>query len=187
MAETNIKKLQILVAQQNDQIAFKQLYETYYKELFRFATTFLNKKVLVEEVLQDVFTKIWLNRASLTEVLNLRVYLFKCVKNKCLDYLEKENIFDYFELEEVDIKMGHLSRSPEDIMISVETLTQINHIVQGLPPKCKMVFQLVKEENLKYREVAEILNISLKTVENHIGIALKRIGETINFNLRENK
>lgn len=186
MIEPNISKLQILVAEQNDQAAFKQLYENYYKELFRFATTFLKRKVLVEEVLQDVFTKIWLNAASLTEVVNLRVYLFKCVKNKCLDYLEKENIFDYFDLEDVETKLGHLSRSPEDIMISDQTLAQINRTIQKLPPKCKMVFQLVKEENLKYKEVAEILNISLKTVENHVGIALKRISETISINLKDN-
>ncbi len=182
----NVISLQAKVALHNNQEAFKELYHIHYKELFRFAKTFLHKKELVEEVLQDVFTKIWINRATLNNIENLRTYLFKAVKNKCLDYLEKENLFNHFEIDEVEVNIGQVSRTPEDMMISDEVLAQINDIVQSLPPKCKMVFQLVKEENLKYKEVAEILNISLKTVENHIGIALKRIGLAINLNLKNN-
>jgi len=173
--------LQIRISQYNDEIAFKELYYVHYKELFRFAKTFLQKKELVEEALQDVFTKIWINRIGLHNIQNLRVYLFKSVKNKCLDYLEKENLLNHFELDEVKINIGHLSRTPEDILISVEMLAHINDALQALPTKCKIIFQLVKEENLRYKEVAEILDISLKTVENQIGIALKKISHAINL------
>ena len=171
--------LQSRIAKHSDEIAFKELYYIHYKELYRFAKTFLHKKELVEEALQDVFTKIWLGRVGLEKINNLRIYLFKAVKNKCLDYLEKENLFSHFEIDDIEVNIGHLSRTPEDIMISDEMLSQINGYIQALPTKCKVVFQLVKEENLKYREVAEILNISIKTVENQIGIALKKIGQAI--------
>ncbi len=181
MATSNTMLLQIRISQQNDEVAFKELYYVHYKELYRFAKTFLHKKELVEEVLQDVFTKIWINRKGLHNIQNLRVYLFKSVKNKCLDYLEKEKLLNHFELDEVKANIGHLSRTPEDILVSAEILELINEILQTLPPKCKMIFQLVKEENLKYKEVAEILDISLKTVENQVGIALKKISQAINL------
>lgn len=185
MVNSDTFLLQIKVAKHANQAAFKQLYYIHYKELHRFAKTFLHKKELVEEALQDVFTKIWLNRHTLDSIQNLKVYLFKAVKNKCLDYLEKENPFNHLELDEVQVNIGNLSRSPEDMMISAEMLVQINHILQSLPPKCKVVFQLVKEENLKYREVAEILNISIKTVENQVGIALKKISQAIELKFKK--
>ncbi len=181
MATTNTMLLQIRISQHNDEVAFKELYYVHYKELFRFAKTFLQRKELVEEALQDVFTKIWINRSGLHNIQNLRVYLFKSVKNKCLDYLEKEILLNHFELDEVKVNIGHLSRTPEDILVSAEMLAHINEALQALPTKCKIIFQLVKEENLKYKEVAEILDISLKTVENQIGIALKKISHAINL------
>lgn len=181
MGTTNTMLLQIRISQHNDEVAFKELYYVHYKELFRFAKTFLQRKELVEEALQDVFTKIWINRIGLYNIQNLRVYLFKSVKNKCLDYLEKENLLNHFELDEVKVNIGHLSRTPEDILISAEMLAHINKTLQTLPTKCKIIFQLVKEENLRYKEVAEILDISLKTVENQVGIALKKISHAINL------
>ncbi len=181
MATCNTMLLQIRISQHNDEVAFKELYYVHYKELYRFAITFLHKRELAEEVMQDVFTKIWINRKGLHNIQNLRVYLFKSVKNKCLDYLEKEKLLNHFELDEVKTNIGHLSRTPEDILVSAEILEHINEILQTLPPKCKMIFQLVKEENLKYKEVAEILDISLKTVENQVGIALKKISHGINL------
>jgi len=181
MAKNDIMLLQIRISQHNDEVAFKELYYVHYIELYRFGKTFMHKKELAEEVLQDVFTKIWINRKGLHNIQNLRVYLFKSVKNKCLDYLEKEKLLNHFELDEVKVNIGHLSRTPEDILVSAEILELINEILQTLPPKCKMIFQLVKEENLKYKEVAEILDISLKTVENQVGIALKKISYAINL------
>jgi RNA polymerase sigma factor (sigma-70 family) len=68
-------------------------------------------------------------------------------------------------------------------MISGEAIQRINIAINELPPKCRLVFKLVKEDGLKYREVAELLQISLKTVENQIGIALKKIHSTINVHL----
>jgi len=181
MAITNTMLLQIRISQHNDEVAFKELYYVHYKELFRFAKTFLQRKEIVEEALQDVFTKIWINRSGLYNIQNIRVYLFKSVKNKCLDYLEKENLLNHFELDEVKVNIGHLSRTPEDILVSAEMLAHINETLQALPTKCKIIFQLVKEENLRYKEVADILDISLKTVENQIGIALKKISHAINL------
>ncbi len=167
--------LQFRIAKHADELAFKEIYNIFYKDLFRFGFTFLHNKELTEEAIQDVFTKLWLNRKEIEKIQNLRVYLFKSVKNKCLDYLEKKNILSHFELDELRISIGNTVAAADDKMISAEMLNLFNATLQTLPPKCKLIFQLVKEENLKYKEVAEILDISLKTVENQVAIALKKL------------
>lgn len=69
-------------------------------------------------------------------------------------------------------------------MITAEMVTKIHKAIQSLPPKCKMIFKLIKEEGLKYKEVAALLNLSVKTVENQMTLALKKISVAIGFNIK---
>ena len=74
---------------------------------------------------------------------------------------------------------------PEQLMVTAEMVARIKAAIEALPPKCKLIFKLVKEEELKYREVADILNISVKTIESQLAIALKKIGTSISFDIKK--
>lgn len=125
-----------------------------------------------------MFVKIWGNRSKLNEVNNLTVYLYVAIKNRALNYNEANRMI-CIDIESVGFELKDISSSVEDILITAELAKVINDAVQRLPEQCKMVFKLVKEDRLKYRSVAEVLNISPKTVEYHMGNALKTIAAAI--------
>ncbi|MBC7866412.1 MAG: RNA polymerase sigma-70 factor [Gloeobacteraceae cyanobacterium ES-bin-316] len=181
--EHHIKVLQNCVGEHSDQAAFKELYCLLYKDLFRFATVFVYEKELAEEVLQDVFTKMWLQRDQLSRIHNLKVYLYSSVKNAAINYRKKYPLQSLTDPDLSAIELSYSACTPEDLMISNQMLAAINHAIHSMPPKCKLVFLLVKEDELKYREVADILNISIKTVETQMGIALKKLATAIPFHI----
>ncbi len=181
--DSHIKSLQTKIAEHSDQEAFKELYYLLYKDLFRFARIFIPQKELAEEVLQDVFTKVWLQSEQLLAVNNLKVYLYTAAKNSAINYQKKYPLQLLTKPDLSAIELSYGSRTPEELMISAQTIAGINKAIQLLPPKCKLIFLMVKEDQLKYKEVAQILNISLKTVEAQMGIAIKKLGAASLFNL----
>ncbi len=183
MQDDHIRSLQTKVAQHSDQAAFKELYYLLFKELFRFATVFIHEKELAEEVLQDVFTKVWMQREQLLAVHNIRVYLYTATKNSAINYRKKYPLQSLLDPDLSAIELTYGNRTPEELMISAQTIVTINKAIQQLPPKCKLIFLMVKEDQLKYKEVAQILNISIKTVEAQMGIALKKLSTATQFNL----
>jgi len=123
----------------------------------------------------------WQKRQSLGHIKNPQVYLFVVAKNKAIDYLRKQAISKqvYFpEEEKINIAFDS---DPEQLMISAEMIRKMEFTIQQLPPKCKMVFTLIKQNGMKYKEVAEVMNLSVKTVENQLAIAMKRLTTTVNF------
>jgi RNA polymerase sigma-70 factor (ECF subfamily) len=94
----------------------------------------------------------------------------------------KEKKEKVFPLNEAIVELKSFSFNPEQIMLSTEMLGRIRFAILQLPPQCQLIFKLIKEDGLKYREVAELLSLSLKTVENQMTIAIKKIAATIQFN-----
>ncbi len=182
-AHCHIKDLQTRIAVNGDQAAFKELYYLLYKELFRFATIFLPGKELAEEVLQDVFTRVWLQREKLPLVNNLKIYLYSSVKNTAINYRKRYPLQSLSGPDLSAIELIYDYRTPEELMISDQMVAHINKAIKEMPPKRKLIFLLVKEDQLKYREVAEILNISIKTVETQMSISLKRLSFVVQFHL----
>lgn len=182
---TTFTILQERIAQSGDSNAFKELYYILFNDLTRFANIFIQQKELSEEVVQDVFTKLWQQRDKINSINNLKVYLFTATKNTALNYRKKYPLqsLSVFDKEVLDISYD--IRNPEELFITGEMLKQINEAIQTIPPKCKLIFILVKEGGFKYKEVAQILNISQKTVENQMGIALKKM--SIALHLKTNK
>ena len=164
-----------------DQTAFRQLFNFYSKKLTRFAYSIVKSQDAAREIVDEVFIKIWRNRAKITGIQNLRVYLYTAAKNTGLNYLSaraRENIcepFDFFNVQFSD------EQSPEKRMINSELMKKINDAINDLPPRCKMVFKLVREDGLSYKEVGEILNISPKTVDAQMVIAVKQITMKVRF------
>ncbi len=102
-------------------------------------------------------------------------------KNRSRDYLRKYGNKKKINLDDLALPFYRVDTTPEDLMISEEVVNQINRAINELPTKCRLIFKLVKEDGLKYREVAELLHLSLKTVENQVGIALKKIHGVVNI------
>lgn len=174
-----IAELQRRIALHSDQKALEKLYLFFYPRLVQFAVTFVVQAPVAEEIVEDVFIKIWERRASLTEISNLKVYLFVAVKNRAMNYIQwkSKDIIAYMEIYPVQLSVSQ--ETPENVLMTKELSARINRAVDALPPKCKMIFQLVREERLKYKEVAEILNISPRTVDTQMTIATKKIAASI--------
>lgn len=179
MSSDHILNLQKGIALNNDEKALEELYLGFYPSLMRFATSLVIQVPVAEELVEDVFVKLWQNRAKLPEIANLKVYLFVAVKNRSLNYLKwkSKDIIAYFETYPVDISVS--DETPESILMTKEMHAKINAAVNALPTKCKLIFRLVKEEKLKYREVAEILNISPRTVDTQLTLATRKIAASI--------
>jgi RNA polymerase sigma-70 factor (ECF subfamily) len=164
---------------EGDERSFRQLFDNFSPKLIEFAYAMLKLKDAATEVVDQVFVKIWQQRKKVTSVQSLRVYLYTATKNTALNYISKkakEQItepFDFINLQLSD------NESPEQQMITSEIFKKIRLTVDELPPRCKMIFKLVREDGLKYKEVAEILNISLNTVDAQMVIAVKRISEKL--------
>ena len=177
----NIRLLQLAIACFDDMQAYKQLFLLFYPSLLSFAVSIIKSKELSEEIVSDVFIKIWEKRHQLDKVENLSYYLFTAVKNKCLNGLKDPKNRENLEINDVDIKFKSLYYDPEQRLISEEMINRIQKAIQELPPRCRLIFKLVKEEGLRYKEVAELLQLSLKTVENQMSLAFKKIGTAIDF------
>jgi RNA polymerase sigma-70 factor (family 1) len=181
IAAAKIKYLQERIAQNDDSFAYKELFSAFYNPLLRFAIMLVKSKEQAEEVVSDVFLNVWEKRKRINSISNLKVYLFIAVKNTAFNYLSRQNKNLTDNVDEVGIEFKSIYFDPEQLMVTAEMVARIKGAIDQLPPKCKLIFKLIKEEEFKYRHVAEILGVSVKTVESQITIALKKIGTAINF------
>ncbi len=185
IAFNKIADLQIRIARNEDHKAYKELFTSLYTYLLHFALTLVKMKQPAEEIVSDVFIKIWQKRKELEKIENLKVYLYIATKNLSLNYLEKQKRTTTDNIEEFANQFKSIYFDPEQLMITADMVSLIYQAIENLPLRCKMIFKLVKEDNLKYKEVAEILNISEKTVENQLAIALRKIAMAISFDRRK--
>jgi RNA polymerase sigma-70 factor (ECF subfamily) len=174
---TAISDLQLRIAQYEDMKAYKQLYELLGDGLYRFSYSLVRSAEVAEEIVSDVFLKLWQMRSRLSEIDNLRVYLFTIARNCSLNYLERNTDSRVIGLESLDSAAFVEGANPADLCISSDLANQMRRIVQQLPPQCRLIFQLVREEGLRYKEVATILDISPYTVRNQLAIAIQKLGE----------
>jgi RNA polymerase sigma-70 factor, Bacteroides expansion family 1 len=179
---SNIASLFQQLSAAPDQAALWQLHMHYYHRLYAYVLPFVQLKEAAEEITNDVFLEIWQRRRLLNKVIQPELYLFVCAKNKALHYLKKRSL-PFESLDHIRDTECVLEMDPYEQLISSEMLKQINQAIAALPPKCRMIFRMVKENNLKYREVAELLDISEKTVENQMSIALRKLTASIQFRM----
>ena len=113
----------------------------------------------------------------------MHLYLYIITKNLSINRLLKDRKQKSFSLDETVVDIKSIYSDPEQVMTTAEMSRRIQNSIEQLPPKCQLIFKLIREDGLKYKEVAGLLNISLKTVENQMTIALKRIAESVKVNL----
>lgn len=183
LSEHDIRYLQTQIARNDDQLAYKSLFKNLQPWLYQFAYSFIKSHELAEEIVSDVFIRVWEKRRQLEQIDNLKLYLYVSTKNFSLNYLQKLLKNKTFELDQLSVELKSLYADPEQVLITREMANRVRLAVNQLPPRCKMIFKLVKEDGLKYKEVAELLDISIKTVEAQVTLAVKKLGSTIRFDL----
>lgn len=175
----NIKDLQQRIALYEDMEAYHALYDHYFTNLQSFCFSFVKSQEVAEEIVSDVFIKLWQIRNQLPEINNLKVYLYSIAKNFCLNYITRHFKNPLTSLDDLDIEPIVNMGNPEELCISADLVNKIRHVIRALPPQCRLIFQMVKEDGMRYKEVAEILGISPLTVRNQLAIAVKKISETL--------
>jgi len=159
-----------------DQAAFQHIYTGFYKRLYQFALAIVKTRETAEEIVEDVFVRIWQKRQDISSIRNLRVYLYTATKNASLNYLSRKARASVTEpFDHIHVELSETALTPEQILITTEIYQKILRTVEALPPRCKMIFKLVREDGLQYKEIAEILNISVNTIDAQMAIAVKRI------------
>src|SRR5258708_17789833 len=146
---TKIKELQQRIALYEDMKAYKLLYDLLFKGLHSFSYAFVKSSESAEEIVSDVFIKLWQIRNELTTIDNLKVYLFIIAKHFSLNYITKHHKNPIVSLEEMEVETMIEIGDPEEICISADTLDKIREAVRQLPPQCRIIFQLVQEEGFK--------------------------------------
>jgi RNA polymerase sigma-70 factor (ECF subfamily) len=136
---------------------------------------YIKSKVVAEELVSDVFFAIWENRKSLHEVQNFNAYIYKIAQYKVMNHLRR-NQAEWVGLDEMVLELfARTETTPEDECISKELIERLNQAIEALPAKTKIAFKLIREDGMKYRETAEHLGISIKTLEAHLTKAVKKI------------
>lgn len=181
----SLEELQRRIALYDDEGAYKELFFTFHKPLLQFSNSFVQSPEMAEEVVSDVFISIWERRQQLEDIKNLRVYLYICTKNASLKYLLRQQKHVAITIDDLKVEIESPHNNPEQLLLTAEMRNRIQQAVNQLPPRCKIIFKLIKEDGLKYREVAEVLNLSVKTVDNQLATALRKIGNAINIDLRK--
>ncbi|SHH85507.1 RNA polymerase sigma-70 factor, ECF subfamily [Chryseolinea serpens] len=169
--EVSVDQL-ITTLKSGDITAFEMLFRTYYQPLCNYAYTFVQDRDEAEEIVQSTFLNVWEKRDNLSIHTGVKPYLYAMVRNASLNVLKHEKI----KQQHVTMELAVAERSVESVTRTVmasELETKIYKAMDKLPEQCRLVFKLSRFEELKYSEIAEQLDISIKTVENQMGKALK--------------
>ena len=162
----------VLALKNNDINSFDQLFRLYSSRLFFFAKGFLKNRQDAEEIVQDVFIKVWEHRADLDEFRSIRSFLFTIAHRAMIDGFrkkERENLL----LKKVKLDQSELDDETQQKLQYDSIKEQVDKMVEMMPPKRKLIYKLSREEGLSHQEIADKLNISKNTIENQIAEALK--------------
>lgn len=157
---------------------FERLFRAHYSSMCSYANNFLRDLDASEEIVQEVMFRLWVNRENIAFDTSPRSYLFRAVRNSCLNFLKHMNVREEYRAER-EARVQELQRSQEDEMIVSELQEKIREAVDRLPVERRKVFILSRYEGLTYAEIAVRLGISVKTVENQMSSALRTLREEL--------
>ena len=181
--KVDILNLWKLISIHDDDKAFEALFHLLNTPLIKFSRMYVHQKEAAEEIVSDVFVRCWLNRKNLTGVHNMETYLFIAVKNQSLNYIKKHSHIYLVQIDETsEIKFVN-SFIPQEELEKKELLFKMQQSIEALPQQCRIIFKLIKEEGIKYKEVAEILNISPRTVQTQLFRAMKKLAVVLSEHL----
>jgi len=169
---------QILEAiKRDDNGAYEMVFREYYRPMAAYAFRFLNNLPESENIIQEVFLRLWQKRREIMITSSLQNYLFRSVKNQCINYIEHEKIKTGYQ----DMVINHETNRVEynEFFLEFGLKKKIETAIAALPEKRQEIFRLAREDGLKYREIADRLEISVKTVETQMTLALKQLRESL--------
>lgn len=162
----------------SDIFLFQQLFDSYFQSLVTYAFRFVNDWQAAEDIAQDVFMALWMKKEDIDFDQPVKPYLYRAIYNRSINYLNSALMQKRIEgVDTIDelISQEILSYNQHDALLLKEITAEINNFVETLPPQCRNVYKLSREENLKNKEIAARLDISEKAVEKHITKALTEI------------
>lgn len=160
----------------NEEQAFELLFRRYYVRLCGFANKFLANSSESEEIVQEVFLSIWKKKDQLKFDDQIRPYLFKSVQNLCYNFLEHKKVVNsYYSVIELVYKNQSNDFNTYESVLYSEFQQRVEQGINSLPEQCRLIFNLSRQEGLKYSEIAERLGISVKTVETQMSRALSKL------------
>jgi RNA polymerase sigma-70 factor (family 1) len=151
--------------------AFDLLFGHYYSNLCHYAASVVHDHDVAEDIVQDLFAELWVNHAHIKIRSSLHSYLLRSTFNACLDHLKHQKVKERYQADFIT----DISLSFDDSLIFDEILTKMEASIEELPEQCRKIFKLSRYENLKYKEIAHILNISENTVDTQIRRALNKL------------
>ncbi|CAL1519679.1 RNA polymerase sigma-70 factor [Chitinophaga sp. MM2321] len=173
--KTDMNDLWQRVSKENDQRSFEELFHHCYKGLVRFAEGYVHNHESAEEIVSDIFLKLWAGRETYKDVLHIEKYLFTAVRNQSLNYQRKFSGYRVVTTDDPEQYGVLSSHDPYKASEWKELLARLDKAVEMLPPRRRKVFQLIREEGFKPKEVAEIMNLSHRTVEKQLFTAVKTL------------
>ena len=163
---------------QGDIKQYETLFRSSYASLVKYARTLIKDQDTAEEIVQDLFFRLWQNKEKLKIESSLNGYLFRSVHNRCLHYIEHMKVVER-HAHELSYEQESVSESPADVMQYKELQAKIARTIENLPERCGQIFCMNRFEGLKYSEIAEKLSVSVKTVEANMGRALKEFRKAL--------
>ena len=151
--------------------AYEQLFRVYCQPLIDFTRRYVRDTAVAEGLVQDVFLTIWSNRAQLDPALNVKTYLYTAVRNQALKHLRHLDV-ERRSAGDVELTLSR-QRTPEDEWQAKEIDAAIHQAIDALPEKTRMVFSMNRFDHLTYAEIAQVQDVSIKTVETQMGRALR--------------
>lgn len=180
-----ITQLQQRIALYEDMRAYQELYALLCDRLFRFSHSIVKSREAAEEIVSDVFIKIWQMRNELQKVAALKIYCYTITRNFSINYITRSYKHHTVDIDSLSDHFQAHAPSPEDLLISADMQARIREAIASLPQQCRIIFSLVREDGLRYKEVASILNLSVLTVRNQVAIATRKVAEALPPSLRE--
>lgn len=164
-------KLLFEAIKMDDEKAFEQIFHHYYNNLCFYTYRIVQDEIQAEEVVQDLFVKIWEKRRNINIESSVQSYLFRSAKNMALNIIEHNNI--KLRHAQTVLSKKNEYESTDEGYTEVGLAEKVEESIQSLPEKRREIFRMSREEGLKYKEIADKLNISIKTVEAQMGLAMK--------------
>ncbi|MCJ7446593.1 MAG: RNA polymerase sigma-70 factor [Bacteroidales bacterium] len=163
---------------QGDKGQFESLFRSSYVSLVKYAKTLVKDHDTAEEIVQDLFFRLWQDREKLNIESSLNGYLFRAVHNRCLHWMDHNRVVGKYA-HEMTYRQTENAENPADIILFKELQLKIARVLERLPERCSKIFCMNRFEGLKYAEIAEKLSVSVKTVEANMGRALKEFRKAL--------
>lgn len=176
---TDIDRLFSHTISESSEAAYKRLFKVLFPSLFQFSFCLLHSREQAEEVASDVMVRLWQGRHQLTNVENIKMYALVMTRNLSLNLAKKNSKARIIPLDDMESEYTHADQTPEQLLVNAQLRSNLHYAIQNLPAKAKLVFTLVKEEGLSYKEAAELLNISVRTVDAHLVSAMRKLTQML--------